>query len=162
MANNLWGNFDDINEKVQEPKDILEEQAMYLKDGTHELVKGNVIRKFVDKSWKDFFSGIGIESDFCFDFNMYSDFIDKYSYTLCTLTYGIKMYPLAITLSSGVIEELTESYIIEDDDTIVVDNEEMLCEIISKVFTTKEVRQVLRGIKTLAQNEIDSQAFPFQ
>ena len=155
MGNNLWGRFDDVIEEMNIPKEVLEEQAKYLEDSLNGLVKGQVKRKILNKSWTDFYEEIKQEYDFVYEFLILSDFVERYSYLLLTVAYGICMYPVAITVSSAIIDEFEFDYEIFDEDTIIASNEAEFQEILIKIFASKEVRQVLRGLHSIASKEYD-------
>lgn len=156
MNNNLWGNLIDLKEEFNNPKDILLEQAGFLEKSLDGLIKGKVGSKNVLSDWKDFFEDLKVDTDFNYTLSIYSDYIEKYSYTICEIVYGIKMYPLAILLNEEIIEEMGEEFVVEDGDTIVIKNEEMFYQILEKVFNSKEVHEVLRGLISIAQKEKDS------
>lgn len=161
MGNNLWGNLDELIADVRVPEDILREQAEYLKKSFDGLVGGKVLRVLILKEWKAFYDKLGIGSDFSFSFSISSDYVEKYGYEICRLTYGIKMYPLAVSFGTGIAEEMKEVFMLEDDDTIIVDDEKMLLIVLQKILSSREVHQVLRGLLAIAKKEREAQECPF-
>ena len=64
-----------------------------------------------------------------------------------------------IELASG---ETRRCKVLEvDGDTVVVDNEEMLLNVLQKILSSKEVHQVLKGLLTIAKKEKESVYCPF-
>lgn len=155
MGNNLWGNLDDVMEEINNPKDILEEQAKILAESLNGLVEGRVNRAVLNKGWTDFYQGIEQEYDFSYNFDILSDYVEKYSYNMMTIAYGIRMYPVAVSVSAAIIQELQADYNVYDDDTVVADDEEMFKDILKRIFNSKEVRQVLRGLHSIAARECE-------
>ncbi len=161
MENNLWGNLNELIANVRVPEDILEEQIEYLEKNFGGLVGGKVLRISIGKEWRDFYDELDIKSDFSFSFRIFSDYVDKYEYEICKLTYGIKMYPLAISFGTGIAEEMEKVFELEDHDTVVVVDEEMLVGVLQKILSSKEVHQVLRGLLLIAKKEKMTQECPF-
>ncbi len=153
MGKNLWGSFEDILGDVKAPKVILEEQSGYLEESTNHIIKGRIQRRKVQEYRKIFYESININCDFYFAYIICSDYVENYSYELCKIAYGIKMYPLAISFDNGIIEDLHGNYELVDGDTVIVNEEGMLIDVLGDAFTSKEVRQVLRGLRAIAQNE---------
>lgn len=161
MGMNLWGNLDELVDEVRLPKDILDEQAEYLKERLEGLVRCKVVHKPIGEVWKEFYKKLDVESDFSFSFKLFSDYVEEYEYEICRLTYGIKMYPLAISFGTGIAEELGEVFDLEDGDTIIVGDEQLLFSVIQKILSSGEVHQVLRGLILIAKKEKESQHCPF-
>lgn len=161
MGKNLWGNLDELVAEISVPEDILKEQADFLGEKFDGLVSGKILRVNLPKEWKEFYREINIASDFSYSFKFYSDYVEKYEYEICKMTYGITMYPLAISFGQGIADELEEAFELEDGDTVIVDNEEMLLNVLQKILSSKEVRQVLKGILTIAKKEKESVYNPF-
>ena len=88
-------------------------------------------------------------------------YVSNYEYEICRLTYGIKMYPIAISLSEGIVEELEGIFSIEEGNIIVVKDEEQLFDVLQKILSSSEVHQVLRGLITIAKKEAEEQELPF-
>lgn len=161
MENNLWGNLEELIADVRVPEDILREQVEYLKKSFDGLVGGKVSRIPISKEWEAFYNELGIGSDFSFSFRISSNYVEKYEYEICTLTYGIKMYPLAVSFGTGIAEEMEDVFILEDDDTIIVDDEKMLLSVLQRILSSREVHQVLRGLLAIAKKEREAQECPF-
>lgn len=161
MEKNLWGNLDGLVDEVSVPEDILIRQAEYLKESFDGLVSCKVSRINLSKEWKKFYNEIDIVSDFSYSFRVCSDYVEKYEYEICSITYGITMYPLAISFGEGVAEEVGEAFELKDGDTVIVDDEEMLLNVLQKILSSKGVHQVLKGLLTIAKKERDSAYFPF-
>lgn len=161
MGKNLWGNLDELMDDMRSPKEILEEQEEILQSSFSGLVRGKILRVDLGKGWLDFFKEIGIEDNFSFSFKILSDYVRDYEYEVCRLTYGIKMYPLAVSFGTGVAEELVNKYSVLDGDTIIVEDEEKLCAVLSEILSSKEVHQVLKGLLTMAKKEKESDDLPF-
>lgn len=161
MEKSLWGNLVSLSSGVKNPKDILEEQAEVLKESLDGLVKCRLPRFLITKEWKEFYKELKVESDFSFSFIMFSDYVENYEYEICKLTYGIKMYPLAISFGTGIAEELQEKFVLQDDDTIVVQNEEQLKSVMKEILSSKEVHQVLQGLLIIAKKEKETLDFLF-
>lgn len=161
MEKNLWGNLDELVDEVKLPKDILDEQAEYLKESLGGLVKCRVVHNTMARGWKDFYEQFYVESDFSFSFKLFSDYVEGYEYEICQLTYGIKMYPLAISFGTGIAEEVEEVFDLEDRDTIIVGDEQLLFSVMQKILSSREVHQVLRGLLSIAKKEKESQDCPF-
>lgn len=161
MGQNLWGNLDGLIEGIKNPKELLDEQAEYLEKQFNGLVKCRILRIELREEWKKFYQNLGGESDFIYSFKLYSDYVEKYGYEICTLAYGIKMYPVAISFGEGIAEELNNDLKIEDGDTIIVKDEKELYVVLGKILTSKEVHQVLRGLLSIAKKEKESQEWPF-
>lgn len=161
MENNLWGNLNGILDDVRVPEDILKDQIDYLEESFGELVRGRVLRTSISKEWKAFYDQLNVNSDFSYAFKIYSDYVEKYEYEICRLTYGIKMYPLAVSFGTGIAEEMEEVFELEDDDTVVVCDEEMLLSVLQRILSSREVHQVLRGLLSIARKEREEQECPF-
>lgn len=161
MGNSLWGNLDDLKCEIKNPKSILEEQAEYLKDDLDGLVRCNISRGSVRTEWQGFYNDRGVDCSFAYSFKLISDYVEKYEYEVFKIIYGIKMYPLAMTFESDICKELDGRFVTEDDDTIFVENEEKLLEVLQAIFLSNEVRQVLKGLLSLAKKEKESSDCPF-
>ena len=161
MEKNLWGNLDGLVGDLSVPEDILNKQAEYLKESFGGLVSCKVLRINLSKEWKLFYDGLHIASDFTFSFRICSDYVEKFEYEICSMTYGITMYPLALSFEEGIAEEVKEQLKLKDGDTVVVDNEEMLLNVLQKILSSKEVHQVLKGLLTIAKKEKESVYCPF-
>ena len=161
MEKNLWGNLNELVSDISVPEDILIEQAEYLKESLSGLVRCRVIRTDLSRDWTSFYDKLGIGRDFSYSFKICSDYVEKYEYEICKLTYGIKMYPLAISFGAGIAEEVEEVFELEDGDTVIVDDEELLLSVLQKILSSKEVHQVLKGLLAIAKKEKESQECPF-
>ena len=161
MERNLWGNLDAIVNEINNPKDILVEQAEYLKESLNGLVRCKVMREHLSNEWIQFYGKLDVICDFTFSFKILSDYVENYEYEICRLTYGIKMYPLAISFGTGIAEELEEMFIIVDGDTIIVDGEENLFNVLQKILSSNEVHQVLKGLISIAKKESGLRDLPF-
>lgn len=159
MEKNLWGNLTSLMESMRSPKEILEEQENILQAHFGDLIRGKISRISLEKSWREFFYDINIDDDFSYSFKILSDYVENYEYEICKLTYGIKMYPLAISFGTGVAEELLDKYEVQDGDTIVIDEEEKLYSALNDILSSKEVHQVLRGLLVMAKKEKEELPF---
>lgn len=159
MERNLWGNLEGLIDGIKNPKEIFEEQADYLKEHFDGLVRCNILEFELSDGWKGFYDGLNVESDFNYSFGLHSDYVTKYSYEICTFSYGIKMYPLAITFEEKIGEVLEEKFETIEGDTIVVKNEKELCLALERILSSKEVRQVLRGLLAIAKKEREESPF---
>ena len=161
MENNLWGSLEDVKCGIRNPKDILEEQADFLREGLDGLVRGSVMRGTVADAWRDFYNGLGVSDAFVYYFRIISDYVEKYEYEAFKIAYGVKLYPLAISFGGEVNSELESQFVVEDGDTIVVENEEEFYKVLKGIFSTNELRQVLKGLVSMASKEKESSDFPF-
>lgn len=161
MEKNLWGNLDELIDEVKLPKDILDEQAEFLKESLGGLVRCRGVHTTIPDGWIEFYEQFNVESDFSFSFKLLSDYVKGYEYEICKLTYGIKMYPLAITVGTGIAEEVKEVFDLEDEDTIIVGDEQLLYSVLQRILSSREVHQVLRGLLSIAKKEKESQDCPF-
>jgi hypothetical protein len=161
MTENLWGSFDDITAEVSEPRDILEEQCKILQDNLKGLITGDVKRTIDLDGWTEFLRKLGVDNSFCYNFTISSDFVGKYNYDVCKIAYGVTLYPLAVVISKVVGNELSAKFTVADGDTIVAENEEEFKRILGCLFTSKEVKQVLRGLSSMANREKASKDSPF-
>ena len=157
----MWGNLDELANEVRLPKDILVEQAEYLKQKFDGLVKGRVLSVELSEMWDNFYKGLGVMRDFSFAFIIFSDYIKRYQYEICKVTYGIKIYPVAVSFGPGIAEEVSETFDLEDGDTIIVYDEELLLSVLEKILSSGEVHQVLSGLVSIAQKERISEDVPF-
>lgn len=160
MENSLWGNLQGIIEGIRNPEEILSEQAEYLANNVDGLAKCKVRRTSVKQEWQVFYQELGVGCDFVYAFDLYSDYVEKYEYNIFIISYGIKMYPLAITFAEG-IEEALEEFMIHDEDTVIVNNEEEFFKVLKKILSSNEVYQVLRGLLSIAKKEKESRECPF-
>ena len=85
----------------------------------------------------------------------------SYSYNVFTIYYGIKFYPLCISLSSGIDNEL-ENYL-EDIDVVDlqkqryrINDEEAFIEILEKILNTKELAVIIRNMNILAREQVEA------
>lgn len=161
MSDNLWGNLCDLIQEINQPKDILKAQCDFLQSSLNCLVSGSIKRNELTSSWKNYYSDININADFAYTFTIFSDFIEKYKYDVCTIVYSIKMYPLAVTMSEAVVNELSNDFEIDGDDTIVANDQAEFEKILGSLFQTNEVRQVIRGLVAMAKQEMESKNLPF-
>jgi len=161
MGKNLWGNLEGLTSEFRFPKEILEEQGEYLRKSVDGLVKCEVLSVNIEDSWKRFYSQFGVTSDFSFSFMICSDYVERYQYEICTVTYGIKAYPIAISFDQGIAEEVAEVFDLEDDDTIIVYDEEFLLSVLERILSSREVHQVISGLMSIAKNERESVNMPF-
>lgn len=161
MGKSLWGNLEDITSEVKFPKEILDEQAEYLRNSFGNLVKGKVLPIKLPEMWEEFYKGYDIATDFSYTFTICSDYVKRFQYEICKVTYGIKMYPVAISFESGIAEEVSEVFDLEDEDTIIAYDEEFMISVLEKILSSREVHQVLAGLVSLAQKEKEAQNTPF-
>ena len=161
MGKNLWGNLEGLTNEFRYPKEILEEQGEYLGKSVDGLVKCEVLAVDIDDSWKKFYREFGVTSDFAFYFIICSDYVKRYQYNICTVTYGIKVYPIAISFNAGIAEEVAEVFDLVDEDTIVVYDEELLLSVLERILSSREVHQVLGGLMSIAQKERELKNMPF-
>lgn len=161
MDKNLWGNLDELINEVKLPKDILSEQAEYLKEHFGGLVRCRVVHIPIARRWIEINVQFGVENDFSFSFKLFSDYVEGYEYEICQLTYGIKMYPLAISFGSGIAEELEEVFDLDDRNIIIVADERALLSVLQRILSSREVHQVLSGLLSIAKKEKESQDCPF-
>lgn len=161
MKKNLWGNLEELVNEVMPPKDILDEQAEFLKESLDGLVECKISRIPTPDSVKIAYGQLGVKCDFSFTFGIFSDYVEKYEYEICRLTYGIKMYPVAISFGLGIAEAVSEVFDLEYSDTIIVEDEEKLLSVMEKILSSREVRQVLQGLLVIAKKEKESQDCPF-
>ena len=165
MERNLWGNLEGLMDGVKNPKEIFEEQADYLKEHFDGLVGCSVLAFDLRKEWIDYYSDLGVESNFSYSFGLYSDYVARYSYEICTFAYGIKMYPMAISFGTDITKELKIKFfmknisIVESEDTIVVEDEGQFLEALQEILSSNGVRQVLKGLLAIAKSE--AQELPF-
>lgn len=161
MGKSLWGTLDELVSEIKFPKDILEEQAEYLKSTFDGLVKCRILDRTMSVREQLVYESMEIDYDFAFSFNIYSDYVKKYEYEICALTYGIKMYPLAISFGTGIADEVCEEFSMYDEDTIIVADEEQLLKVLQKILSSREVHQVLKGLVSMAKKERESKDMPF-
>ena len=159
MEKSLWGNLNELMDGVKNPKELLEEQSVHLIQLSNGLVRGDIRRISLNDSWKDFYKQWKVKSDFSFSFRIISDYVKNYEYEICKITYGIKMYPLAISFGVDIAKELIGRFSIKNEDTIVVEDKEQFLEVLQEILSSKEVGQVLKGLLTIAKNE--AQELPF-
>jgi len=154
MAISLWGSLDDVKEEIREPKDILQEQIDILEAVLDELVRGAIIRcTDLDHPLLSSCSSNNIDADFNYSFVLFSNYVEKYNYEVCKMTYGIKIYPVGFTVSDYVCEELSDSFEIADANFLIANDEKSFVEILEAVLNSTEVRQVLRGLVNIAKKE---------
>lgn len=161
MGKSLWGNLDELTSGIRLPKEILEEQAEFLKKNFDGLVRGRVLSVRLADNWQGFYNQLGVASDFSFSFTIFSDYVEKYQYEICKVAYGIKIYPVAISFGPGIAEEVNEVFDLEDGDTIIAHDEGLLLSVLEKILSSIEVHQVLSGLVTIAQKERESEDVPF-
>lgn len=161
MGKNLWGNLEGLASELRYPKEILEEQGEYLRKSSDGLVKCEIFALNLEDTWKRFYNRFGVRSDFSCSFMISSDYVKRYQYEICTVTYGIKVYPVAISFDSGIAEEVAEVFDLVDNDTIIVYDEELLLSVLERILSSREVHQVLGGLMSMAQKERESENMPF-
>lgn len=161
MEKNLWGDLEGLVSEVKLPKDILDEQAEYLKESLGGLVKCKIVRIPIPDRVEMTYGSLGVTCDFSFSFKIFSDYVEKYEYEICKLIYGIKMYPLAVSFGTGVAEEVAEVFDLAYSDTIIIDDESLLLSVLERILSSREVHQVLRGLLVVAKKEKESQDCPF-
>ena len=159
MERNLWGNLEGLIDGIKNPKEIFEEQADYLKEHFDGLVSCDIYEFNFTEGWKSYYSDLGVESSFGYSFELHSDYVAKYSYEICTFAYGIKMYPLAISFEEEMGNVLRDKFEVMTEDTVVVNDEKELCLALERMLSSKEVRQVLRGLLTIAKKEREESPF---
>ncbi len=138
---NLWSEVlkDD---QVKIPKEILEEQSIYLQKMTKDLVYATVEDI---TSYDDDADELAIDdSDLAFKFSLRSKYIGRYSFTLFAFTHGIEIYPVRMQLDSLIAKEIGMNT------TIYAESEEVFIEHLEKIFGTKRTRTVIGAITKLA------------
>ncbi len=153
MEKNLWGNLGELESTVTYPKDILDEQAVYLNESLGGLVECRVVRKPLSPDQILFYRKQGVISDFSFSVKILSDYVEQYEYEICSLIYSIKIYPMAVSFDDGIEEELSELFTVENMNTIIAHDEREFLDIIQKILSSKEVHQVLSGLISIAKKE---------
>ena len=69
------------------------------------------------------------------------------------------MYPLAISFEEEMGNVLRDKFEVMTEDTVVVNDEKELCLALERMLSSKEVRQVLRGLLTIAKKEREESPF---
>lgn len=163
---NLWGNLSDSVSEARNPKDIIMEQALIFNGMDENLAYVDIERRKLTNAGKSQFQsykaeGDDVEADFIYAFTLKSEYLKSYSYNVFTIHYGIKFYPLCISLSSGIENEL-EHYL-EDIDVVdwqkhryKIDDEEAFIEILEKILNTKELAVIIRNMNILAREQVEA------
>lgn len=161
---NLWKSLDSANEGVDSPKEILENQAAFLNDAMNGLIEANVETIRLGNVVRNKFRDNKVACDFCYAFVLESDFVDDYVYRVIAITYGIKFYPLHITINDGIAEELENKFANEldgirfENGKYLVKDEKSFIELLSYILNSEELMHVLRNLKNLAVEESEQGA----
>lgn len=131
------------DDEVTIPKEILEEQGIYLRKMTKDLVYATVEDI---TSYDDDAEELEIEeNDLVFKYSLRSKYMERYSFTLFAFTHGIDIYPVRMQLDRLIAKE------IEMNPTLFIESEDEFINILKKIFGTKRTRTVIGSISKLAQ-----------
>lgn len=155
MTQNLWPDFSN-QKKIKMPKEILEEQATYLVESTKgELYASVEERKiYLDNESESL-------NKFQFDFFIRSKYISNYKFKMFTINHDIVAYPIGMVLDTDIGLELYEEADIDSlceaienyFDTYIISgikNEEDFKNILSLIFRTKKVKNVIISLMSLS------------
>lgn len=148
----FWGK---INiEKINTPKSILEEQAVYLKEETNKYIYADLERNYMlEKKMEGWLSH---------DFLIKGKYMDDFSYKLLSICHPIDLYPVHIIVDQKTYTETAEKLngytILGNSDTFNVNNEEEYILVLKMIFTSKRCKNLITGIISLSSKEYD---FPF-
>lgn len=163
--NNLWGDIT-VFEEIDTPKDIIEEQASIFNGIKGNLASINVSKRILTNSGKKVFQSYkddyDVDADFIYSFELESQLLADYSYEVFTIYYGIKFYPLCISLSNGIADELGDyldksvELLDWDEHRYIVENEAGFTELLGMILTTKELAVIIRNMNILAKEQMDA------
>lgn len=138
MNENLWPSSIDLNDKIVTPKQILDDQALFVSKLTSDVLFAELkeLSKILDSIMEDFYYGFFIKSRF----------MDDYSYRVFTIAYNISMYPLYISLDSDIANELQLDLI-----SYEIKNEKELLENLKKIFSSNKLQMVLKNLYKMSR-----------
>lgn len=135
---NLWPNFNELDE-VETPKQILDEQGIWLSKGTNEVVYG--VCKELDPT-----TTLGRrDSGFKLAFYICGKHLENYEYLVFTLHHDIIFYPLTLTLDGALASEM------QKERQIKIEGQEEFNQLLRTIFNTKRIRSVLSAIISMSK-----------
>ncbi|OPY76044.1 MAG: hypothetical protein A4E64_01694 [Syntrophorhabdus sp. PtaU1.Bin058] len=146
---NLWpDSFKAVD--VQRPDAILVEQAKFLSTITEGLLYAMV--ETMSKA-----EIVTIHSklfDFGYKLSIGAKNLDRYKYRVLSMSYGVPIYPCYIMLDQDIFMELRRDFgqtLTLTGMSIKVENGESLVDLLSLVFKSKKVDQVVSSLLTLSK-----------
>jgi hypothetical protein len=137
---NLWPeSFKAMN--IRAPNDILEEQAKFLLT----ITKGLVYAKVEKIDVREMVALTSNMTDFGYKLSIASKNLDKFKYRVLFVLYGIPVYPCDVHLDKDIGKELNL------EGTIRVNDQEGLTGLLSEVFNSKKIDQVISSLLTLSK-----------
>ncbi|MGG2466861.1 hypothetical protein ACOV1W_03940 [Paraclostridium bifermentans] len=134
---NLWPEYINNLEKLETPKNILEEQSEFLSNATVGLIYASV----------DDRTDISSDPTFIYEFNIRGKYLNNYKFTAFTITHEIAIYPLTIEFDEDIASEVgADSFLCE----LEVNTPENLRNVLIAVFKSKKMENVMRSIKSLS------------
>lgn len=143
----FWGEID--IEKINTPKSILEEQAVFLKDATNKFIYADVERNYILEK--------KMEGWLAYDFLIKGRYMDDFSYKLLSVCHPIDLYPTQIIVDQKTYveigEKLSEYKILGSSNIFKVNNEDEYVIIIKSIFTSNRSKNLITGIISLSSKE---------
>lgn len=82
-SKNMWGDLQHLPTDPS-PRSVLQEQAQLLTQGTNGLLTGKVEQT------------ISLENEFTYDLKIELSQVDNYAYTVLSISYTVKFYPVRV------------------------------------------------------------------
>lgn len=156
--NNLWKDLDLIQGDNNNPVDLVEEQSVFLREGTEDLFYLDVeaigrLSSLSTQALKE----ANVRRDFAYKVLLSSDELPEYSFHVFNIYYGITFFPLVMKLSNEIGDEIVVA-----DSSIEclsskgnsrmyfkIKSEEEFTTILEIIFNCEKVRTVLKNMKTI-------------
>lgn len=136
----LWPNsFDELSENS--PKELLENQARFLKKLTKDLVYAEVI----ESSAREFDDELEYYP-FIYSFCLFGKYLTSYKYTVFTIGHDITLYPIYIHIDPDIAKET--GYAIEFEIKTEVD----FIEILGSILKSPKINKVVGVIMKLSKS----------
>ena len=134
--NDLWAEDIGIT-TVKTPVAILKEQASLLGRKTQNLVIGEVISSSQEAE----------EPRITQRFNIKAPALGNYRYNLFSISHGIDVYPLAMSVENSIVSELFNSNLISGShNPRIIRSEEEFLDILNKILKSKRTKQVVHAL----------------
>lgn len=163
---NLWKNLELVKSEIQNPVDLVKEQAEYLEEGTEGLLKLSIdsVEQIGLYSRSEMIK-LNFTPSFKYMVALNTSFYPDYNYNIFGMYYGITFYPLLLSIPSDIADEIIkerEFSIIRSSGNKVffkLENQDEFEQIMEAIFNSDILRKVMGNLKMIMKNDMEDE-FP--
>lgn len=162
---NLWKDLESLKSDVQNPVDLIKEQAEYLETGTDGLLilstnsfsRLGVISKKVmnDQNFK---------IEFKYQVSLKTEYLPEYKYNIFFIYYDITFYPLILNVPFEIADEINkedEFHKIESTESRIffkIEDEDEFEQIMEAIFNSNILRTVMANLKMIIDIDTENES----